>query len=126
MEFVLTYLLCILACLAHSIIFGVATDVVIKNKGYYDNWFWWGFFFGTVALIVAWAKPQRITHGTPSRYSEAPFYKNTPTHDEQLLSDGGWACSCGMVNASYVSTCCCGKNKRDVQAAELEKSAKKD
>ena len=26
---------------------------------------------------------------------------------------GSWRCSCGRVNASYVSSCTCGKNKRD-------------
>lgn len=27
---------------------------------------------------------------------------------------GGWKCSCGRGNASYVTTCSCGKNKREV------------
>lgn len=26
-----------------GIIWGVATNKVIENKGYYENWFWWGF-----------------------------------------------------------------------------------
>ena len=39
-------------------VWGFATDAVIKNKGYDENWFWWGFFFGFIALIVAVAKPE--------------------------------------------------------------------
>ena len=41
-----------------GIVWGFATGAVIKNKGYDDNWFWWGFFFGFIALIVAVAKPE--------------------------------------------------------------------
>lgn len=32
-------------------------------------------------------------------------------HNEQLLRSGGWKCACGNVNAAYVSTCSCGRNK---------------
>ena len=28
-------------------------------------------------------------------------------------SAGSWTCACGRVNASYVTTCTCGKNKHD-------------
>lgn len=41
-----------------GVVWGYATKAVIKNKGYDDNWFWWGFFFGFIALIVAVAKPE--------------------------------------------------------------------
>lgn len=39
------------------VIWGVVTNKVIENKGYSENWFWWGFFFGLIALIVALTKP---------------------------------------------------------------------
>lgn len=32
-------------------------------------------------------------------------------HEEQLLRSGGWRCGCGRVNASYVSSCSCGRSK---------------
>ena len=41
-----------------GVVWGYATKAVINNKGYDDNWFWWGFFFGFIALIVAVAKPE--------------------------------------------------------------------
>ncbi len=40
-------------------IFGFATNAIIRNKGYQENWFWWGFFFGFIAMLVALSKPNR-------------------------------------------------------------------
>lgn len=34
-------------------VFGFATYYLIKSKGYRQNWFWFGFFFGLIALITA-------------------------------------------------------------------------
>jgi len=39
-----------------GIIWGIVVNKVIENKGYEENWFWWGFFFGIFALIVALTK----------------------------------------------------------------------
>lgn len=41
-----------------AFIFGVATKIVIENKGYEDNWFIYGFLFGFIALLVAMSKPE--------------------------------------------------------------------
>ena len=41
-----------------GLIWGVVTKKIIENKGYDDNWFWWGFFFGFFAMIVALIKPE--------------------------------------------------------------------
>lgn len=35
-------------------------------------------------------------------------------HKQQMMSSGGWRCTCGKTNPVYTSTCVCGKNKRDV------------
>lgn len=40
-------------------------------------------------------------------------------HNEQLLRSGGWKCACGNVNAAYVSTCSCGRNKHGDLPQEL-------
>jgi len=40
-----------------GVAFGCATNQIIKNKGYKENWFWWGFFFSFLAVIVAATKP---------------------------------------------------------------------
>ena len=39
--------------------------------------------------------------------------QSVPT--QQSVLAGGWTCTCGKVNASYVSSCSCGKNKRDIR-----------
>ena len=38
-------------------IWGIVTRNIIRNKGYKENWFWWGFFGGLIAVIVALTKP---------------------------------------------------------------------
>ena len=120
--------------IAQAIIFGVATKVVITNKGYTENWFWWGFFFGLIALIVACAKPQNIDYSsfirqpsqsTPTNHQSSYGNNLSDTtnkvHNDQLLANGGWKCSCGRMHASYISTCSCGRSKHEVQAAEHKK-----
>lgn len=44
-----------------GIIWGIVVNKVIENKGYEENWFWWGFFFGIFALIVALTKQNVVT-----------------------------------------------------------------
>lgn len=39
-----------------GIVWGIVVNKVIENKGYEENWFWWGFFFGIFALIIALTK----------------------------------------------------------------------
>lgn len=34
-----------------GVIWGFATQAVIENKGYYDNWFWWGFSSDLLHLL---------------------------------------------------------------------------
>ena len=51
-------LLAIIIWLISSIIWGFAAQSIVENKGYYENWFWWGFFFGIIAVLVALSKPQ--------------------------------------------------------------------
>ncbi len=39
-------------------------------------------------------------------------------HNDHLLRAGGWKCACGRVNAAYVSSCACGRNKHGETAPE--------
>lgn len=43
-------------------VWGWAVKKIVENKGYRENWFWWGFFFGIIALLVALTKPDKNTH----------------------------------------------------------------
>ncbi|MBE6973318.1 MAG: SHOCT domain-containing protein [Ruminococcaceae bacterium] len=38
-----------------------------------------------------------------------------------MLNEGGWKCSCGKVQASYVSSCSCGKSKQEVLYPQTNK-----
>lgn len=63
---------------------------------------------------------QRIPKGqqAPNLFSDAVQAKPTASAQpaqSQAASAANWTCSCGRVNARYVSTCACGKNKRDLQ-----------
>ena len=44
----------------------------------------------------------------------APAVVNQEAQTRKLLASGGWECSCGRVNADYVSTCACGKSKHEI------------
>lgn len=58
-----------------GVIWGFAVQAIINNKGYDENWFWWGFFFGIVAVLVALSKPERTYQST----SQENSYTYTPS-----------------------------------------------
>lgn len=93
---------------AINCIFGIATQSIIDNKGYDEKWFWWGFFFGIIAMLVALSKPEN--HSYQSANSKW-MQSSSDTRDEAVLKQGGWKCACGRVNPSYTGTCACGKRK---------------
>ncbi len=141
MIFVFIFIIIFWAC-----IWGFATQSVIQNRGYDENWFWWGFFFGFIALIVAASKPQ----AQHTMASDQPMYpKAAPPANSQLmypkaaadgyqpmypkaaktaemdsdayiLAHGGWKCVCGKVNPEIVTSCKCGRSK---SAAKEEQAA---
>ena len=81
-----------------GIVWGYATKTIVNNKGYSDNWFWWGFFFGIIALLVALTKPDINQNVRSSGYSSIKY--------------DTWTCpACSRVNQSYVITCECGAVK---------------
>lgn len=106
---------------AQGIAFGIAANSIIENKGYNDNWFWWGFFFGFIALLVALSKPE-----VPKvSYSENLLLKKV--ENDNILNNGGWKCCyCNSINASYVTSCSCGRNKDESEQRRkrMEKSAR--
>lgn len=36
------------------------------------------------------------------------------------VPDGRWQCDCGRINENYVSSCACGRNKREVMLARAK------
>lgn len=100
--------------IVQGIIFGVATNAIISNKGYDENWFWWGFFFGIIAMLVALSKPEY-----------QPVFEEDDGHSyfKNVSGDGktDWKCSCGRVNPGYTGTCACGKTQDEIRKAENER-----
>lgn len=121
---------------------GWATNKIIKDKGYHQNWFWWGFFFHFWAVLVAAVKsenpdkrdyqglninmqyygpqeynPYANTQSGPAVYNMN--YGNNANYGNNTDSDGStprfaWKCNrCGTMNESYVQTCRCGVTKLD-------------
>lgn len=95
----------IIGCVIWGIIWGVAAKSIATNKGYENeasNWFWLGFFFSFIAIIVIATKPdnnsQNKADSTSNRTDNSPY--------------GGWKCkNCGRVHQGYESTCICGAKK---------------
>lgn len=93
-------------------IFGFATNAVVNNKGYEENWFWWGFLFGFLALIVALAKPE-------PQYQSETFESNFRTGSERIKT-GTWRCpSCSKTNQSRTALCDCG-TKRPKESPSID------
>ena len=56
--------------------------------------------------------PSYYCAGIDSKVAAA-MYGPAPdeVHNNQILKQGGWQCTCGKVHAAYVSSCSCGRNK---------------
>lgn len=109
----------IILVIVQGMIFGFATQTIIDNKGYYENWFWWGFFFGLIPFVIACAKPQNTRH---SPYRGGGLYQSADDlYKKQMLNEGGWKCTCGKIQASYVSSCSCGKSKQEILYPQTNK-----
>lgn len=129
-------ILFLLVAIIQGCIFGFATDKVVANKGYNENWFWWGFFFGFIALIVALTKPEVRVEYTVSRNPESALFRAAAAEKRktQIAAGGGWICSrCGAENPGYTGTCGCGMSKSEnekrlrdqkKEEAELENAQK--
>jgi len=97
-----------LALIWQCTFWGSVTRKVLENKGYSEDWFFWGFFFGIIAFALAVSKPDcpRKQAGTNDQY-----YK-------ELLAEGGWGCEkCGRANPAYTGTCSCGNHKPSSEEA---------
>lgn len=109
----------VISLIIWGVIWGFATNAVLKNKGYDDNWFWWGFFFWFIALIVAATKPENRGYSTSNNTSYNSVLSEMASESEaqrrnSSRSSDTWQCyKCNRVNQKYVTTCVCGVSKAD-------------
>lgn len=115
----------LLLSLIWAVVWGLVTDKIIKNKGYENNWFWWGFFFGWIAFVLALTKPDINTQQNNSHQYDNSYQNNTNSplsaesakrRREEQIRAGFWECSCGSFNPPYCTTCLCGRTPKDVIA----------
>ena len=121
----------IIGVIIHSVLCGAVTQSIIEEKGYYENWFWYGFFFAEFAILAAKVKEEK--HATSLEYT-IPSYLTSNTSALSSVSasasgsSGKWICSkCGKTNQGYTGSCGCGMTKTENEAilkAENEKAAK--
>lgn len=98
----------IIVFIAQGIFWGNATRRVMYNKGYYDDWFWRGFFFSRAAFTEALSRPE-IHRDT---YQEETLLEKR--YEGGLFNDDRWECTfCHSLNESIVSTCACGKSREE-------------
>lgn len=81
----LMYLIFGIALIGQGCVWGWAVNKIVKNRGYDENWFWWGFFFGLLALIVALTKPQN----TYNQYKQASWSDSATafTNENEVNND---------------------------------------
>ncbi|MDO5294029.1 MAG: SHOCT domain-containing protein [bacterium] len=102
----------IIFAIVRGCIWGIATNAVIANKKYDENWFWWGFFFGIIALIVAATKPQNVNTYASQYYGIGTTREEIRQRD--IINNDGWKCKrCGTVNPNYTGSCGCGMTKQE-------------
>ena len=81
-------MICFVVAIVYGICFGIVTDLVIKNKGYKEEWFLWGFLFGVFALVVACTKPinaQVASNRTPSAMNDSAPHTTGNKEDYDIL-----------------------------------------
>ncbi len=96
----------ILGLITRSVL-GFISQTINENKGY-EGGFWWGFFLGTIGIIIVALKEER--------YLRLDYNEPRPLEN--------WKCEkCGLTN--YTENCSCGNTKTYNKVLIAEK-AKKD
>ena len=90
-----------------GVVCGVITKKITSDRGYYGG-FAWGFFLNVIGIMIVFVKTPDASTKEKSeepKCSEESILKPLPPSQN-------WTCSCGRTNAHYVSSCCCGRNKK--------------
>ncbi len=118
----LEFIISLIVTIVIRIIWGIVVDSIITNKHYEENWFWWGFFFGIIALIVALAKPDNKNYEMSNPYLTRIADE---INNRNLLNNTNWKCVCGKINPNHTGTCSCGQSKRLLKELEKKKEEEK-
>lgn len=113
------YILGALVALGVNALVAARFAEIAEYKGHGENYFWWCFLLGVpgylmvVALPDIEARPKVEKKSVSSiMHSSHPNAGGVTRSVSQSASSNSWKCSsCGRINANYISTCACGKNK---------------
>ena len=79
--------------------------MIADDKGYSGNaYFWVCFFLGIIGYIMVAALPDQAMYTS---------IQNLKKEGLQDTDSDSWLCSCGRMNANFISSCSCGTSKRD-------------
>ena len=53
------FLLWAIIIVVDALVWAIVCKKVVENKGYKEDWFWWGFWFNIFAFLVAISKPNK-------------------------------------------------------------------
>ena len=117
----LSFFITVIVCVINGCLWGAATHAINRNKGYWTNGFWWGFWLGWIGLIVVLCKSDNnYVYYSSSVDKHFPADQPHPAIASQPVPAGGWRCTCGRVHAAYVTSCTCGNSKISTSDQEEE------
>lgn len=96
-----------------GVIMGKLTNKVLHYKGYYsEDWFWLGFFFSPIPILIAAFKP-KVDLETREQQRKIG--------EEALLKNNGWRCKkCGTVNVESARACSCCRTPKPAEDGEVK------
>ncbi len=104
----------IIPYIVFGVICGFITDKIRKDKGYVKSWFWWGFFFQILAILIALAQKPAAQSAKSKPEEAIEKYIDLVNRAGQPRNSASWNCICGRQNPSYTGTCACGRTKEAV------------
>ena len=123
---VFLYILVAIVSLIINILICTKFADIAEDKGYsHSSYFWCCFFLGITGYIMVAALPDLIARGKTQTNNHTATWPANSGASQSVVSHspnynasapGSWTCTCGRVNASYVSSCFCGKSKREVMS----------
>lgn len=121
----LYFFIAIVALVINIIICTKFADIA-ADKGYsHSSYFWCCFFLGITGYIMVAALPDatlrnriQTQNNAISQPANSGASQSVASHSPNYKASapGSWTCTCGRVNAAYVTTCFCGKSKREVMS----------
>ena len=117
------YIIVLIIAIVINIAISSKFSDIAYEKGYDGQpYFWLCFFLGVVGYTMVAALPDlelyrnldEVSASAPKVAAGKEQKRTVNIYSNQSASaNSSWTCTCGRVNASYVSSCTCGTSKRE-------------